>query len=319
MVFLLREKLNIELSLFASISFIYPLIFVIISLVFLSTIRYSPDFKRKTLDFLTLITASVNLYLFTLLDISFFPIFAIEFILALLTVIFKKNYFHFIILILFELPFVPYLIQLFYNTDPFLLQKTLLNSYYVPLGIFLIIIPQYLTVFRILTGTSFYWYKKTKNPAMKDLGNIVMLAIFSVIFEAAIIFLIPEQFYKNIKEEIPEIITELPEKILSVTSETSDVFGDKIRTIKIHSTKPLEYCDVKISGKDATPVLFSENDYFQESSTVSVFRIPFQPPENMEFRYGEGKTEITVFVSAIYEEDGKFYSDYITLLQDGTK
>ncbi|MCF0241617.1 MAG: hypothetical protein HUK25_03215 [Treponema sp.] len=292
------------------------MIFVVLSLVFLSTIRYSPDFKRKTIDYITMITSTINLYIFSLIDISLFPIFAVEFILASLSVVFKKNYFHFIILILFEIPFVPYLFQFLYNSDVSQISESLMNNIFLPFAIFLIIIPQYLTVFRILKGTSFFFYKKTKNPAMKDLGNLLLIAIFCVIFEAVIIFLLPENFSKTKKTNPSKIINKSPEKILKIETKTRHIFGDRIRTLKIDSDKPLEYCIIRVEGKDSTPVLFSENDYYAENATVCIFKTPFEPPSKMEFNYGEGKTETNITVTAIYEENGNIYMDYYSVIQE---
>ncbi len=307
----LRE-VSFTFSTYLSICFVMPLIYTILALFFSTVLKFTPTFKNRTVDYLTLITGSINLFLFSLLDISLFPIFAAEFVLAWISTIFPQTILHMVIMVLFELPFLPFLLQLFGNADPILLEYGLRHNLPFPFALFLIMLPQYLNCFRVFTGMNFYWFRRNSKGLKKDWNNIILFGISLTLFEIIISLILPPSF-KSIDHDREYIKpAESNEQIIQTFLWEQNIFNDKIQTLIIESSKELEYCDVRISGETGNPVIFTDNDSFTANSKTTVFKLPYQPPENMVFTFGtSGEEEAEITINLVYKENGKLFSQKI--------
>lgn len=310
---ILRAK-GINIPVYISICIILPMNLAVISYAFIAALKYSPVFKRRTVDFLTLICSSMNLILFPLYDITLFPIFAVEFILAWLSTIFTRNIFHILILILFEIPFLPFIMHVFNTADPVLLQKTITGNWFLVPALYFLLLPQYLSCFRVFTGINFYWLDKKIAGMSTDRKNILIMAIFLGAFEIILSIILPPSLKQNYSS-IPEtVIMESPESFITAKVETEEVFGDTISKVEITSQIPLFLCNVEISGNNATPILFSDYDYILENSKTSVFRLPQYPPQKLSFAYGTNPQENEyIIITGVYEDEGVLYSQKVIL------
>lgn len=313
MLFLLSKK-GIEIPVYTSICFILPLNMAIISYAFIAALKFTPTFKRRTVDYLTLFCASINLILFPLYDITLFPIFAVEFILAWLATIFTRNIYHILILILFEIPFLPFLLQLFNTCDPVLLISLLEKNNLIAPTLFLLLLPQYLNCFRVFTGLNFYWFAKKSNKMSTDRRNLYVMALFLISFEVILSLIFPSSLKKNPKQKPAVLITESQENFLKADLSSTEVFGDIISTIKINSDKKLSVCDIKVSGKSTNPVLFSDHDLAMEDAKTALFLLPAYPPKDLSFSYGTNTSDSAdIIVTGIYEEQGSYFYNKITI------
>lgn len=313
LVILLGRK-GIEIPVYSSICFILPMNMIVISYAFLAALKFSPTFKRRTVDFLTLICSSINLILFPLFDITLFPIFAAEFILAWLATIFSKNLSHILILMLFELPFLPFLSQLFTTCDSDILLNALKTNLYIAPALFLLLLPQYLNCFRVFTGLNFYWFDRKSNKMSTDKRNLYVMGLFLILFELMITLSFPSSMKKTSDQNKKITLTESPEDFLKADITNSEVFGDYISSISISSTKKLSLCDVRVSGKTSNPVLFSDHDLSMEDSKTTVFLLPAYPPENLSFSYGTNPSDSAdIIITGVYEEKGSYYFKKITM------
>lgn len=299
------SRISCEISLYTSICFILPLIFCNISLFFFTILKFTPNFKKRTIDFLTFITASINLFLFPLIDISLYPIFVAEFILAWIATVFPHNFIHFFILLAFEIPFLPFLSQFLNNTDAALISNLISKSTALSTALFLILIPQYLNCFRVFTGINFYWIRKRRKMKRKDLKNTIILTSFLVAFEILLVVFLPVSLGQ---QEKPLELIETEENIITIKNSERDIFEDKIRRVEIHSQKELLSCDIKVSGTNSNPVLFSDYENFSFDSTTTLFPLPYMPPKDVAFTYGTTRKETSkITITAVFLEDGKYY------------
>jgi len=290
----------------SALCFILPMVFTVQCFFFFSTLRFAPYFRRRTVDYLTLITSSINLVVFSLIDISLFPIFGFEFILAWISTVFTRNFIHFLILILFELPFLPYLNQFFTNATPFLVDSSLRNSNYMAPALFLILLPQYLNSFRVFTGMNYYWFFKKKSKNAKERNNLIILAVFLCFFEAILFIILPPYLReKTTVNETQLLISEEP--VVSARINKRKIFDENLTTLIIHSDRELEVCDVRVIGKDSNPVIFSDNDFISPENNETVFQLPPQPPKDMILSFGSGNQPFEILIKGVYRENDSYY------------
>lgn len=302
------EKIGIYISTASAISSILPMIFTVQSFFFFSTLRFTPYFHRRTVDYLTLITASINLAIFSLIDISLFPIFGLEFLFAWLSTVFTLNVVHIIILVLFEIPFIPFLLQLFENTSPHLLEPVIRHSRFLAPLVFLMLIPQYLNSFRVFTGMNFYWFNQNKLQRSKDRNNLVILTIFLCCFELILFLMIPPVLKQTNSGSLSENLISSNEEIITANIVKKKIFDENLTTLFIHSDKKLEACDIRVKGKNTNPILFSDNEYIISGQSESVFPLPMQPPQNLFFSFGTGNEQYyEITIRSIYKENDSFY------------
>ncbi|MCQ2585712.1 MAG: hypothetical protein MJ185_08970 [Treponema sp.] len=302
------RKGGILISTASAISSILPMIFTVQSFFFFSTLRFTPYFHRRTVDYLTLITASINLAVFSLIDISLFPIFGLEFIFAWLSTVFTLNFVHIIILILFELPFIPFILQFFENASPNLLDSIVRQSRFLAPAVFLMLLPQYLNSFRVFTGMNFYWFNQNKLQRAKDRNNLIILAVFLCSFELILFLMLPPYLKQTNSGNVYETLISSDEKIITANIFKRKIFDENLTTLIIHSEKKLEACDIRVKGQDSNPILFSDNEFIISGQSESVFPLPMQPPEDLIFSFGTGNDQAyEITIRSVYKENDSFY------------
>lgn len=305
---LFLENRNCHIPLAASVAFTFPLILAVLSFFFFSILKFSPGFKKRTIDYLTLFCSILNLFVFSILDISLFPIFALEFILAWMTVIFSKNQIHIIILFLFFIPFLPFVTQFLNNSPQIQFFENLNKNKLIFPAFLLVMLPQYLIFFRVLTGMNFYWFDKKIKKINTDRNNLIILSSFIILFEVIIAILMPPSTKKKIIPLNEKTIISNEKDIVSFTKSENQIFSDTITTLNFTLNKIPEFCKVEVSGENSNPVLYTENDIFIQNETSTVFTLPYQPPQNIYFSFGTDINEqMKIRFTTVYKEDGKLY------------
>lgn len=292
-----------------------------VSAFYMANLTFQKKYTTRSLDFLLVIDTFVNLVIFTLLDISLFPIFLWIFIVAVISLIFRRNWVHIILFIFLIVPFIPYINSLFEVSDKESLHSLLVKSNTLPFIISLVLLPVYLMWLRILNSMK-------KRYPKKKVYACVLSAMY--LFILLMLVIINKAFFSGKKFEAKQIeITELEapdfNKQFDFDIEFKDktIFDDTIRSIRISSKKPPVYVSVKAIGKN--PVLYSENDFINlsvkdaDENTTAEFLLPLYPPQKLEFNYGTDKSEQNIQVEEIIfsEEDQTYYSITKSILIEG--
>ena len=272
---------------------------------FMLNLSLQKKYTTRSLDFLLVIDTFINLVIFTLVDISLFPIFLLIFIVAVISLIFRRNWIHIILFVFLLIPFIPYINTLFTMSDKQSLHALLINSMAQSFLLSLILLPVYLMWLRILNSMK-------KRYSKKRVYAIVITAAYFVIMLS--LFIINRFFYSDKKESDRQItivtLNEnlIPEYDFSLTYSDRSVFDDIIRQIKINSTILPVYTCVKVNSQN--PVLYSENDYILSAQDEAEFLLPLYPSKQLEFNYGTDQLIQQIQVEQIFysEHDNQYYS-----------
>ena len=278
---------------------------LMVSGFFMLNLSLQKNYTTRSLDFLLVINTFLNLVIFTLLDISLFPIFLIIFIVAVISLIFRRNWIHIILFIFLVIPFIPYINALFAISDKQSLHNLLLKSNAQPFLLSLVILPVYLMWLRILKSMK-------KRYTKKRIYACVIAAAYLFIILSLII--INKVFYSNKKDTETHInivsIKENSGKDFDFTLTWNDhfVFDDIIRQIKINSSELPVYTCVKVNSTN--PILYSENDYKLINQDEAEFLLPLYPASQLEFNYGTDQSNQVIQVEQIFysKEDNIYYS-----------
>ncbi len=278
---------------------------LLVSGFFMLNLSLQKKYTTRSLDFLLVIDTFINLIIFTLLDISLFPIFLLIFLVALISLIFRRNWIHIILFVFLLVPFIPYINTLFTISDKESLHNLLLNSMALPFLLSLILLPVYLMWLRILNSMKKRYAKK------RIYAIVITIAYFFIILS---LFIINRIFYSGKKNkdrpiEITSLETNIPKEYdFSLSYSDRSIFDDIIRKIKIKSQTLPVYSSVKVISQN--PVLYSENDYLLTDQNQAEFLLPLYPAKELEFNYGTDQDLQIIQVEEIFysQEENKFYS-----------
>ena len=292
-----------------------------VSAFYMANLTFQKKYTTRSLDFLLLIDTFINLVIFTLADISLFPIFLMIFVVALISFIFRRNWIHIILFVFLIIPFIPYVNALFEVSDKESLHTLLVKSNTFPFLVSLVLLPVYLMWLRILNSMKKRYAKKKIYASV--LSAMYLFIIFSLL-------IVNKVFYSSKKFEAKqiEVITlessDLQQQIdFDFTWKDKTIFDDTIRSINIISkTKPV-YASIKVIGKN--PVLYSENDFTNlpsqnpDEKNTAEFLLPVFPPQKLEFNYGTDLTEQQILVEEIFfnEDDNTYYSITKSVIIEG--
>ena len=289
---------------------------LLVSGFFMLNLSLQKNYTTRSLDFLLVIDTFINLIIFTLFDISLFPLFLLIFIVALISLIFRRNWIHIILFVFLLIPFIPYINTLFAISDKESLHNLLLNSMAQPFLMSLILLPVYLMWLRILNSMK-------KRYAQKRIYAIVISAAY--LFIMLSLFIINRIFYSGKKSKEAAIeITSLEEESygqydFDLSFSDRSIFDDIIRKIKIKSQILPVYTCVKV--KSSNPVLYSENDYLLLDQNQAEFLLPLYPAKELEFNYGTDQLIQEIQVEEIFysDKENKYYSITKRLSTEGEK
>ena len=294
---------------------------LLVSLFFMLNLSLLKKYTTRSLDFLLLLDTFINLTIFTLLDISLFPIFMFIYLVSVISFIFRRNWIHIILFIFLIVPFVPYINSLFNTSDIESLHNLLIKSPAQPFLLSFILLPVYQMLLRMFNAFKKYY-------TQKKFYAILIGATYIGIF--IILLLLNRIFYSQKKDKTQmlqmQLLTAqntLPDKDFYLSYKDQKIFSDTIRTVYIQSLQTPVYVSLQIQSDDenTTPVLYSENEFNLLTQNTVDFPLPLYPALNLEFNYGSDKKGQTITVEQIFydQQQDTYYSLTKTLKIEGKR
>ncbi|MCR4954374.1 MAG: hypothetical protein K6A43_09900 [Treponema sp.] len=271
---------------YAQISFATPFI---IALCFFE-MKFHNKYGARAIDFMTLLVAFINQFLFSLIDISLFPLFMAICIITILSIILKKNRYHIILLFVMFLPLFPYIYKLLHTSQTGMLAFSIIQNPLMPVFEAFFTLPFYLMGYRIL--------KASRINKFLSAGIIYSTLLVFMFILSITIFQTKTDVRQN-----RLTTTYVNDNLIKINHSDKTFFGETIRTLNIDLGEEAEYCCVEVSGWGNQAVLYSENGYEIEDASTTFFRIPKNPPKKLSFSYGTVKDISTISVTAFYKTD----------------
>ena len=251
--------------------------------------------------YLTTISCIFNLILFTLIDISLFFLFLIQYIIVLISKNIKKIIPLSVLFIFLLFPYIPYFVQFLKYASANSFEKLIDSSLAVNISVSFAILPVQLFTMRLISKLkSLLLSTDEKNRRFQKQNIIAIMSSFALFLLIFIIILnfLPDTFSSQTKEtENKTFITQKDDLILldyikySYLEETT-VFLD------ITLLKNAEQCQISVSNEDKNPVVYSDEPYISNKEThTDYFLTPAFPPKKLNFKYiskNEEKSILTV-------------------------
>ncbi len=270
----------------------------LISTFYLIEMFYYKSYSGKSVDFLILITTLNNLLLFTIIDISLFPIFFAISIAAILSLIVKKNWTHIVLFAFIIAIFLPYIFYIYDYTNYQVLRQFFMHSNWSCILLSLVLLPLYLMLLRIFADIKKTFPKR----------RVFVIAISSTyVFFVIALFSLNAIFFTKNNTSIPLVKT-IPDDSLSVKISYQDtaIFGNIIRNVKITTPEDSDFIEFTVYAQDDNPVLYSDNEYEIIQKNTTTFLIPYNPPEELTFDYGTSEIEQTLQVTVYKRSDENY-------------
>lgn len=279
---------------------------LITSFIFTTCYYWLQIFKNhkydvKSVDFIIVIIIFLNQFIFSLFDISLLPLFVFVCILAILMLIFKNNLVHIFLLIVSIIPFGLYAHALIKVSDTNELFNWIYQNTSSMFFISLVLTPLFLMYFRILSA--FHQANDTKKSLFVMGGTSIGAAL---IFTVVIGCVRTAQINRlNTHQEKPFSLIKEKDDAIDISWSDKQVFDDTVRKLTVTFSKPCYQCDVRITVKDGTPLLYSLDDYELLNPNTASFIIPNSPPQNLTFNYGVSKEPCNIKVTAYFATNDK--------------
>ncbi|MCQ2591560.1 MAG: hypothetical protein MJ188_02145 [Treponema sp.] len=295
---------------------------IILTIFYSIELFFHKNYGEKSLDYLILISNFINQFLFSLMDISLFPIFMLICICSIFSLIIKKNWFHILLFFIIIFSLLPYINRLYETTDYEKLHFFISHSFGLNLILPLIITPILILVFRIFIALR-------KHVSSKAIFSLIITITFLIFF--TFIFELNEYTFTHHKENgfsklyneksINLIESEQNDNFINITYSDKKIFNDVIRTVQIHSKEKPEFLEFSVTNLYGKSVLYSNNDYIEIPDSPEnrvIFPIPSHPEKDLTFTYAAGKSKrkivSTLSVEAVYKynPDDNQSSDILT-------
>lgn len=297
--------------------FLY-LIFFNFTFVFLSffsfakiKIQFSKKYyKEKALDLQALILSFANLIIFSLVDITLYPIFLLEFFIFLICYKRKNKGSKFIYLLLAILIFLPYVYTFSINLNLKNWEQIIIYNKNFTLCLILIFAPIVILLFRIFS----YWVRQ-KNFKFEKTSLLFYVIVIFLIYSSSEIFKLNT---KKIETKPKITIHSLEKNISYIDFSYSDekVFEDIVRTISVDFLQQPVQCVITVSSSK-NPILYSNNEYISSKIEQATFLIPYYPPKQMIFEYGTKNLESLITITAIFKDSDYNYTMQTRNIQIG--
>ncbi|MBR1715869.1 MAG: hypothetical protein IJ717_13115 [Treponema sp.] len=271
--------------------------------------------------YVTSIVATINMFLFSSVDITFFVIFGIEYLLIHFSRPAKRIPFVAFWAVLMFAPFVPFAYSLVQEASVETLSHIVFCSWQTNVALAFAIFPFEMMWQKILVRVNIM-------IGMKGLGIVkatiaYMAAILVLLLAAsASLVLIKKFFYVENVTFIQKatVKTDDEEKYLSMDVLENEFLGMNTNHIRIRAKKEALRYSVKIRGFSQTPIYESTYDYYLSAENEATFKIPDFPPELITIDYAaDTDTDSEIEVSAIFDEDGELFKEIIVWKNSGEK
>ncbi len=291
---------------------------LLVSVFYMLNLSLLKKYTTRSLDFLLVVDTFINLILFTLIDISLFPIMLLIYIVSIISLIFRRNWIHIILFLFLIIPFIPYINALFNTSDRSSLHNMLLHSIPQPFIMSFLLLPVYLMQLRLFNALKKYYTKKRLYATAIGIAYILITCL---------LLLTNRIFYSDKKDRDKNTQNILgsnnPNINFDLKCRDRKIFSDTIRTINLSMSEAPVYVSLRIesSQDDSTPVLYSENDFIMTKQNVVDFQLPLYPSKKLEFSYGSDKSEQKILAEAVFYNQWQnyYYSLFRELIIEGEK
>jgi len=272
-------------------------------------VRFHGPFLSKAYSYLLHISAVINIFLFSAIDITLFYVFAAEYLIVYASRHARRTRVLSCVFAALLIPFIPYAVQIAKYFD-FAYSPHLLRDEF---GINLLIASAVLPLEFVWLKIFIRFNKKLHQAeaAKKTFGGKSIAAALFVPFVLLALLLaahsaIFRQFEKSKAAHDVKIIAKGSGEKVSVSYSDFDYFGEVSRTIHIRLDGSPESCALVVEGEDGNPVLYSDNSYIPEKkSRTDRFLLPAYPPANMTFSYiADPEKKSVIRTAALYLDEG---------------
>ncbi|MBO7121978.1 MAG: hypothetical protein J6V90_01695 [Treponema sp.] len=275
--------------------------FFIISMVYPLELGRHSRLTTYNYEYILSISAILNIFIFSLFEITLFYLFAIECLLLVLSRAFKSRFSLFIFLTVFITPYLPLLYSILIFSDGPRIYKLIFCGFSQNLLLAFLLVPFNLLWLRILARLNI----KAKDKRQKILGFFVTSAsCFAglALFSTLVIFTLNKIFFANVEMPRPKARVFYSKQILRTVAQVYDTeyYGGKIRRIEISSLEDAERLSITVNGKGSNPVYFSVYDTISTDKTAE-FLLPDNPPKKLNIIYTPGaSSEQDIVINAYY-------------------
>ena len=277
-----------------------PAFFIISTIYPLELGRHS-HLSTYQYEYILSISAILNIFIFSLFDITLFYLFAVEYLILALSRAFKSRLSLFIFIAIFITPYLPVLYSILVFSDGQTIYKLIFCGFTQNLVLAFALAPFNLLWLRILARLNI----KAKDQKHRISGYIITSAsCFAGIslFSAIVIFSLTKIFFANIDPaQIKARVFNAP-KIERTSAQVYDTeyYGGKIRRVEISSSEKSERFSVIVNGKNANPVYFSVYDSVSSERSTE-FLLPDNPPQKITVMYTpDSSSDQDIIINAYY-------------------
>lgn len=292
------------------------------SALFLIILKIQGTLLSVAYSYFITITAVINIFLFSSLDISLFWLFCAEYLIIFLSRFVQHTLSICIFFVLLGVPFAPYIAQIIGN--PLALDVLSEASVIANILSSFVFVPFALVWLRILVRLNYKWTKSVKlsnlfmspvvihtnrdgsttidTRSLNMTARNILVFIAGLLIMAVLLFTVTRSFKDKVVAS-PNI-TYITKTADTITAKISDstYFGETSRILKIHTTSPAIRLIVAVRGNIANPVLYSEHPYKTANALkTSYFLLPAYPGRDIAISYiANNTTPATIIISATY-------------------
>lgn len=286
--------------------------FFIISFFYVIEIKFHKNAPALAYEYILTLSAVINIFLFSVIDISLMPIFVLEYVILFISRPAKKNIFLYLFLFIIILPFIPLVQSVMLNSDYRKLNNLIYTGFAENLVLAFALLPFNFMWLRILARFNFSSNKKRKlfvSYLIASSTCIVGLIIFSQIST----LLLKKSLFNSIEiKSLTAKVQETGSHHLQDDVYDTEYYGSTIRHIELFSDRePLRYL-IKIYSKNSNPVYYSTISTEQLMEATS-FMLPDFPPPVFSLTYVPStQEESSIVIEAYYEADTEILTSGIT-------
>lgn len=312
--FLLSQKILENIAIFQELSFFY--LFsgkILISLLIITVLFFIQDLLKLPINnfvfgYTSSFCAIFNILFFSSIDILFFILFSIEYLIIHISRPAKRIFFILFFLSLLFIPFIPYIYTIFSFADDKVLEKIVFadwkGNFVLSFAFFPLQLYYQKILVRLQISSGFLGYSFLK----QILKNIAFCIIFFSIVGLCIFYSEELCFQKTNLKNTLSIEENKNADIISTKITRTEFLGMNTNRIKISSKKKVLKYEVKIINEADIPIYESSYDYKMLDNNEISFFIPNYPPQNITIDYvseNESKSKIVIESTYIEEKDGK--------------
>ena len=274
--------------------------FFIVSLIYPLEIKMHRNLIPYIYEYILSLSALLNVFIFTSLDILLFFLFAFEFLILTLSRTAKRTMPLYFFMAIFFLPFIPLLYSILIYSDAKKISELVFCSLTQNIFMGFALVPLGLLWLRVLAQVN------SKSRSAKSAIAYYLIACTTsivgiVILSAVSISALNRIFFKNVEPVHPlaRVEESYENTFASVSIFDSEYYGGKIRSIEISSKKIPERYAVFVQGENENPVYFSIYETSHENGKTE-FLLPENPPQNLTVSYTPNSSDNSLITVEAY-------------------